>query len=297
MKIGVLGWDYSGIDPDGFRLVDHGRERGHETSFATLDEVEFRPGPGGGTQVLVKGEPAESFDALINRSRVFGEGSQERVERLGMLSNVPGLRLFDPLDAWLTSCSKFRTAQALTAAGLPTPPVRSVSSLTEVEAACAEWGEVILKPSHGFAGTDVERIADFGAEKDLAEELLRRTPTLLCQPFYPTSGGEFRITVAGDATPINILKLPRPGTWRCKTLEGASFERLDAPAELTGLAVRAARAVGLSLAGLDILPHAGGYVVLEVNEVPGFLGILGAEQHRQVLDGVYTWVEKHTATG
>lgn len=295
MRIGVLGWDYSGIDPDGFRLVDHGRERGHETSFATLDEVAFRDGPAG-LQVTVKGEPAESFDAFINRSRIFGEGAQERVERLGALSRVPGLPLFGPLDAWLTASSKFRTAQALAAAGLPTPPVRSVASTADVEAACAAWGPVILKPSHGFAGTDVERITDVAAQEDLVGELLRRTPTLLCQPFYPTSGGEYRITVAGATAPINILKLPRPGNWRCKTLEGASFERLHAPEELIDISLRAARALGLTLAGLDILPHRDGYLILEVNEVPGFLGILGADQHRQVLDGVYDWVEQHTAT-
>ncbi|AXK31915.1 ATP-grasp domain-containing protein [Streptomyces armeniacus] len=293
MKIGLLGWDYSGIDPDGFSLVEHGRERGHEMSFATLDEVEYQPGPDG-PEVLLKGERAASFDAFINRSRVFGPDGQERMERMRMLSGIPGVQVFSPADAWQTASSKFLTAQRLSQAGLPTPPVRSVSSLPEVEAACAEWGTVIIKPSHGFGGADVERIADFAAEKAVAEDLLSRTPRLLCQPYYPTSGGEYRITVAGDATPINILKLPRPGAWRCKTLEGATFEWLDAPAELVDLAVRATRAIGLTLAGLDILPHAGGYLILEVNEVPGFLSILGRDQHRQVLDGVFDWVEEKT---
>ncbi|MFR9676041.1 ATP-grasp domain-containing protein [Streptomyces sp. TR06-5] len=293
MKIGVLGWDYSGIDPDGHSLVEHGRRRGHETSFATLDEVTYVPGPDG-VEVLLAGEPVRSFDAFINRSRCFGADSQERMERLRMIGSTPGVRLFAPADAWQTASSKFLTAQRLARAGLPTPPVRSISSLPEVEAACAEWGDVILKPSDGYGGADVERIADFGAEKDIAEELLARTSNLLCQPFYPTKGGEFRITVAGDTAPINILKLPPPGSWRCKTLEGASFERYDAPEELLDISLRATRALGLTLAGLDILPHEGGYLILEVNEVPGFLSILGPAQHRQVLDGVYDWVERET---
>jgi ribosomal protein S6--L-glutamate ligase len=291
VKIGVLGWDYSGIDPDGHSLVEYGRERGHETSFATLDEVAFVPGPHA-VDVTVAGEPARSFDAFINRSRGFGPGGEERMERMRMLGNVPGVRLFAPADAWQTASSKFLTAQRLAQAGLPTPPVRSVASLAEVGAACAEWGAVILKPSYGFGGADVERIADFAAEKDVAEEMLARVPNLLCQPYYPTEGGEYRITVAGDATPMNVLKLPMPGVWRCKTLDGASFERYDAPDELIDIAVRATRAMGLTLAGLDILPHAGGYSILEVNEVPGFLSILGPRQHRQVLDGVYDWVER-----
>ncbi|WP_367123545.1 RimK family alpha-L-glutamate ligase [Streptomyces phytohabitans] len=262
-------------------------------TFATLDEVGYAPGRDG-VEVMLKGERAASFDAFLNRSRVFGPDGQERVERMRMLSSLPGVPVFAPADAWQTASSKFLTAQRLAQAGLPTPPVRSVGSVDEVGAACAEWGTVIVKPSHGYAGTDVERIADFPAEKGLVAELLSRTPRLLCQPYYPTSGGEYRITVAGEATPINILKLPRPGSWRCKTLEGATFERLDAPDELVDLAVRATRALGLTLAGLDILPHAGGYQILEVNEVPGFLSILGRAQHRQVLDGVFDWVEERT---
>lgn len=291
MRIGVLGWDYSGIDPDGRHLVDRGRERGHETSFATLDDVTVVPGDDG-PEVLLAGEPVRAFDAFVNRSRCFGPDAQERMERLRMLENTPGVRLFAPSGSWQVTSSKFLTAQCLARAGLPTPPVRSVATLDDVAAACAEWGDVILKPSHGYAGTDVERITDLDAQKDLAEQLLGRLPDLLCQPYYPTEGGEFRITVAGDRTPINILKLPYPGVWRCKTMQGASFERYDAPEELTSLAVRATRALGLTLSALDILPHDGGYQILEVNEVPGFLSILGPEQHREVLDGTWEWVER-----
>ncbi len=294
MKIGLLGWDYSGIDPDGISLVEYGRERGHEMSFFTLEELAYRPGPSGVTLTL-GGEPAEAFDAVINRSKLYGDDWQDRVERLTMLSNVPGLRLFDPADVWVTGYSKFLMAQRLAAAGVPVPPTRSATSLADVEAACEEWGAVILKPSFGYRGTDVERVADFAADKAVAEELLSRYPTLVCQRFYPTSGGEYRITVAGQATPINMLKLPAPGSWRCKTMEGASFERFEAPDDLVDLSLRATRAMGITLAGLDILPAPDGYVVLEVNPVPGYLSMLGRDQHRQVLGGVFDWVEAKTS--
>lgn len=212
-----------------------------------------------------------------------------------MLSDVPGLRLFDPADVWVTGYSKFLMAQRLAAAGLPVPPIRSATSLADVEEACQEWGEVILKPSFGYRGTDVERVADFAADKAVAEDLLSRYPTLVCQRFYPTAGGEYRITVAGEATPINMLKLPAPGSWRCKTMEGATFERFEAPDELVELSLRATRAMGITLAGLDILPAPDGYVILEVNPVPGYLSMLGREQHREVLGGVFDWVEAKTS--
>ncbi|WP_194292907.1 ATP-grasp domain-containing protein [Streptomyces smaragdinus] len=294
MKIGLLGWDYSGIDPDGPALVEFGRERGHEMSFFTLEEITYRFGPDG-VGVDVAGEPASAFDAVINRSKLYGDDWQDRVERLTMLDSVPGLRMFDPADAWVRGYSKFLMAQRLAAAGIPVPPVRSVTTLAEIEAAYEEWGPVVLKPSFGLRAQDVERIDDPKADQAVAEDLLARYATVVCQPFYPTAGGEYRITVAGTATPLNILKLPAAGTWRCKTMEGSSFERFDAPDELVDLSVRATRAMGLTLSGLDVLPHEDGYLVLEVNAVPGFLDLMGRDQHRQVLGGVFDWVETHTA--
>lgn len=293
MKIGVLGWDHSGIDPDGPGLVDHGRERGHETSFFTLEEVAYLPGSKGPVLTL-NGDPAESFDAIINRCKLYGDW-QDRVERLTMLSNVPGLRLFDPADAWLIGYSKFLLAQRLAEAGLPIPPVRSVASHADVEAAVADWGQVIVKPSYGYRGMDVERIDNAAADKSVVDDLLSRYPTLVCQPFYPTGGGEYRVVVAGEATPLNILKLPAAGSWRCKTMEGSSYERFDAPDELVDISVRATRAMGLTLSGLDVLNTRDGYRILEVNAVPGFLSIMGREQQLQVFEGVYDWVEKQTA--
>jgi len=61
----------------------------------------------------------------------------------------------------------------------------------------------------------------------------------------------------------------------------------------TDLALRAARAMGMTLAGLDILPTRDGYVVLEVNPVAGFLNIFGEDPQWAIYAGVYDWIEKH----
>lgn len=299
MKIGVLGWDHGDEDPDSPGLAEAGRALGHETSLFTLEEVAYAPGPEG-VEVLLGGEPAESFDAVVSRANLYGEwrsglydGWPDRVERLSMVSNVPGLSVFDPVDVWFTGYSKFLTAQRLSAAGLPVPPTRSATAPSEVAAAYAAWGTTIVKPSFGLRAIDVERVTDPAAQDGMIADLLARYGTLLCTPFYPTQYGEYRITVAGEAAPISMLKLPAAGAWRVKTLEGASFEPVDPPAELLDLALRAARAMGMTLAGLDILPTDDGYVILEVNPVAGFLNIFGEGPRQQTFAAVYDWVEKH----
>lgn len=301
MKIGVLGWDHGDEDPDSPGLAEMGRELGHDTALFTLEEISYEPGRSG-VEVLLAGEAARSFDAVISRANLYGQwrsnlydGWPDRIERLSMLSNVPGLPMFDPADVWFTGYSKFRNAQRLAAMGLPAPLTRSATTVAEVATAVEEWGATIVKPSFGLRGIDVERVEDTAAQADTVRELLARYGTLVCQPYHPTEYGEYRITVAGEVAPLNMLKLPAAGSWRCKTLEGASFERFDPPSDLLELAFRATRAMGMTLAGLDILPTVDGYVILEVNPVPGFLNIFGEGPRREALVGVYDWVEKHAS--
>jgi ribosomal protein S6--L-glutamate ligase len=301
VKIGVLGWDHGDEDPDSPGLAEAGRGLGHDTSLFTLDEVSYAAAASG-LRVLLGGEPAESFDAVICRANLYGDwhtrpftGWEERLERLQSVSAVLGGRMFDPADVWFAGYSKFLTAQKLAAAGLPAPPTRSAVSMADVAAAVAQWGPTVVKPSFGLRAMDVERVTDPAdpAAVAMVERLLGSYGTLLCTPYYPTEYGEFRLTVAGEAMPINMLKLPGYGAWRVKTLEGASFERLEAPAELADLALRAARAMGMTLAGLDILPTPDGYVILEVNPVAGFLNIFGEGPRQETFAAVYDWVEKH----
>jgi len=301
VKIGVLGWDRGDEDPDSPGLAEAGRRLGHDTGLFLLDEVTYAAAPSG-LRVLLGGEPADSFDAVICRANLYGDwhhrpftGWEERLERLQSISAVLGPRMFDPAEAWFAGYSKFLTAQKLAAAGLPAPPTRSATSMADVAAAVDSWGPTVVKPSFGLRAMDVERVTDpeDPAAVALVERLLDSYGALLCTPYYPTEFGEFRITVAGEVHPIDMLKLPAYGSWRVKTLEGATFERLDTPPDLADLALRATRAMGLTLAGLDILPTTDGYVVLEVNPVAGFLNIFGADPQWEIYAGVYDWIEKH----
>jgi ribosomal protein S6--L-glutamate ligase len=292
MKVGVLTWDNTGLDPDGPALAEHGRARGHELSLFALEDVRYVPRAAGGFDLSLAGEPAESFDAIISRAKLYGDDWQDRVERLTLLSNIPGVRLHAPADAWVRGYSKLQCTQRLAAGGIPVPPTRSATTMEDIEIAHQEWGAIIVKPSFQFSGTDVERITDLAAQKDLAEDLLSRYRTLACMPYFPTEYGEYRLTVAGDTSCVTTFKLPPVGVWRCKTLEGATFERVDAPAELEDMAFRAVRLMGLTLAGVDALPTEDGYLILEVNPVPGMLDMLGEEARQETLAAVYDWVEK-----
>lgn len=293
MRIGVLAWDHGEEDDDSPVIAELGRERGHDTSLFTVEEIDVAAAPGGGPEVMFNGELGRSFDAVISRAQLHGDW-RDRVERLMLASNIPGVAMFDPIEVWQAAYSKFRMMQVLADAGLPVPPTRACRTPADVEAASREWGTVVVKPSYGRAGIDVERITNVADDLPLVETLLARYGVLVCQPYYPTQYGEYRLTVSGDTMPMNMVKYPAVGQWKTRTLLGASFERVDIPPELRDISIRATRAMGITLSGLDILPTDDGYVILECNAIPGNLNILGKESQRLAFEAMYEWVEART---
>lgn len=293
MRIGVLAWDHGEEDDDSPVIAELGRERGHDTSLFTVEEIDVAAAAGGGSEVMFNGELGRSFDAVISRAQLHGDW-RDRVERLMLASNIPGVTMFDPVEVWQAAYSKFRMMQVLADAGLPVPPTRACRTPADVEAASREWGTVVVKPSYGRAGIDVERITNVADELPLIETLLARYGVLVCQPYYPTQYGEYRLTVSGDTMPMNMVKYPAVGQWKTRTLLGASFERVDIPPELADISIRATRAMGITLSGLDILPTEDGYVILECNAIPGNLNILGKESQRLAFEAMYEWLEART---
>jgi ribosomal protein S6--L-glutamate ligase len=83
--------------------------------------------------------------------------------------------------------------------------------------------------------------------------------------------------------------------WKVKSREGCTYERIDAPAELEEMAFRAVRLMGLTLSSVDALPVDGGYVILEVNSVPGSISMVGKAACQETMNGVYDWAERHAA--
>jgi ribosomal protein S6--L-glutamate ligase len=300
MKVGILTWDKAGYDPDEPALAETGRSRGHAISMFAIEDISYVPRARGGFDVFLAGEPAQSFDAIISRADLNGDYSpgawQDRVERLTLLGSVPGVRVFDPADARVRA-SKLLGTQRLAEAGIPVPPTQSATTLADVAHACREWGTIVVKPSFEMRGRGVEQITDVAApdQADLIRDLLGRYKTLACMPYYPTKYGEYRMAIAGDTSCVTMLKIPPVGKWRVKSRQGATYERIDAPAELEEMAFRAVRLMGLTLSSVDALPVDGGYVILEVNSVPGSLSMAGKAARQETMNGVYDWVERHAA--
>ena len=266
MRIGIAAWDLE--DPDSPDLARTGRDLGHDTTVFYLADVTCRD-TGDLLETTIKGEPLTEFDIIISRAEIRYHQAQADHERYALLCQEPGVTVLDPADVYLYAESKVLALRRLAAAGLPIAPTRVCRDLTEIGAALADWGEVVVKPSFGYGGSDVERVHHLGADRELIQDLLRKYERLLCQPYYPHPQGDFRVTVVGDEAPLTFIRVPRASGWKSNVNQGATAILATPPPELIEISKKAARVMGVTIAGLDFLPTPDGYQIIEFNNCPG----------------------------
>ena len=132
-------------------------------------------------------------------------------------------------------------------------------------------GPVVVKPRFGSGGGDVSLCDD---EESLADALARATEQgwyrrhgALVQELVPPQGYDLRILVATGRVVGAVHRIAAQGEWRTNVALGAVRRPVfDVPQDAAALAISAARAIGASLVGVDLLPIPnGGWTVLELN--------------------------------
>ncbi|MFP5023498.1 ATP-grasp domain-containing protein [Pseudonocardia phyllosphaerae] len=284
MHIGVLAYERD--DPESIDLEEVGREIGHDTTLFVLDDVSCASSPDGGLLPRIAGVPASEFDVVLSRARIRPDRAQLDYDRYAMLCHVDGLTVLDPASVYLEAESKFLGLQRLSAAGLPIAPTRSCASVADVEQAFAEWGPIVLKPSFGLGGVDVERIRDRHGCPAAAERLLAAYEQVVCQPYFPHPDGDVRVTIVGGRAPLVVHRVPAASDWRANVNMGAVAVPADVSPELIDISRRAAEVMGVTVAGLDFLPTGDGYRIVEFNNTPSWEFAERSVRHRIVEDVV-----------
>ena len=221
-------------------------------------------------RITYQGKPAEDFDVLIPRlSRTTVQYGEEVVAHFEWI----GTPVVNQARSIAAARHKFHSLRILAQHGLPIPPSLTVGSAAFLEDTVAEMGDYpfILKPFHGTHGTGVMLLDTPTSLTSAVDALCDLHEDYVIQPFMAeASGVDIRVLVVGGKA-IAVMKRSAPvGEFRANIHRGASGEAVSLPDAYTDVAIRAAAALELEIAGVDLLQTNAGPVVLEVNPSPGF---------------------------
>jgi RimK family alpha-L-glutamate ligase len=130
---------------------------------------------------------------------------------------------------------------------------------------------VVLKPRFGSWGLEVRRCDDAddleAALADVGDMSWYRRHGAIVQELVPPQGYDLRVLVAGGRVVGAAFRVAARGEWRTNVaLGGVRRPVFEMPREAAALALEAARAIGASLVGVDLLPDGeGGWLVAELN--------------------------------
>ena len=240
-------------------------------------------------------------------------GSQHTAQELELLTALMerGLWSSSSPQALDIAMDKSATYQRLVTRGLPTPPSRLADSADATIQAARELGPApwVIKPRRGSQGRDVHRADSVAELKGVAGEVLERNAGLIIQPLVLMQRPrDLRVLVTHGAARAACWRIAAEGEFRSNVHLGAQTRSASLTPYIAQLAEQAAAAIGLSHAGVDLLPTLdfevnenpppGSLQILEVNGSPGLEGIERVSQRdlaELVLDDALQSYAQHQA--
>ena len=133
---------------------------------------------------------------------------------------------------------------------------------------------LVIKLLEGTQGIGVVLAENYQAAKSVIEAFRGLDANILVQEFIKEAGGaDLRCFVVGDNVIAAMKRQGAKGEFRSNLHRGGNAVKIDLSPEERTTALRAAKAMGLKIAGVDLLRSNHGPVVMEVNSSPGLEGI------------------------
>ena len=253
------------------RLVEEARLR--DIDVAVLDPMKF--------SLFV----AEQEIGILHQGERFDYDAV--IPRIGHSITKHGvavLRHLQQLEVWtantsqgiLQSRDKLHSSQILARNRIPTPRTAYVRDMRDIERAIDAVGGLpaVVKVTQGTQGQGVFLRHTIHETRNLVQGLLVTGKAVLIQEYIAESHGkDIRALVVNGNVVASMRRKARGREFRSNYHLNGTVEKVDISPEYAEIACRAARVLGLNVAGVDLLEGNDGPLVLEVNSSPGLEGI------------------------
>lgn len=243
-------------------------------------------------KVLYEGEDlSREFDAIIPRIMPsltnYSNAILRQFEMLGVYTTTKSIAIARSRD-------KFRSIQLLAKQGIDIPRTIFSRETDKIEDLIEQIGvPVIIKLAKGTQGKGVVLAETRKAAKSVIQAFYVLDTSILLQEYIEESGGsDIRAFVVGNKVVASMERRSVTDDFRSNIHQGGEGVQVQLTDEERKIAIRAAKAMGLQVCGVDMLRSNRGPLLIEVNANPGLEGIERVT-HRDVAMEIIEYVEKN----
>ncbi|WP_455011269.1 ATP-grasp domain-containing protein [Haemophilus parahaemolyticus] len=214
----------------------------------------------------------DEYHAVLPR---FGATSTEMGCYVLQHFEIKKTKVLNNAKAFRLARDKWQSLQLLAAYGLPIPSTSYIGELVESSSQLAlHFPAVVLKTLVGMQGTGVELYEETNTALNKLKMLKQVGEKALVQDFIAeTRGQDIRAFVIGDQVAASMQRTAGNGDFRANLHQGGKAESIELTEEEKQIAIQATKAIGLDVAGVDLIRTKQGPMILEVNASPGLEGI------------------------
>ena len=252
-------------------LLRAARARGHNAHVIDFLNCEICVGIE--PKLLYEGRSLGHVDAILPRvgASMTDQGAAviRQFELMGVSTTVSS-------DALIRSRDKLRACQLLAGEGLQIPKTVFSHTNHDPESLIDSVGglPIIIKLLQGTHGMGVVLVENRQTALAIIDAFQAARQRFIVQEYIRESkGADLRVLVVGGEVVAAMQRTPADGEFRANLHLGGEGHPVTLTPEQEEVAVRAARVMGLDVAGVDLLTSQRGPLVLEVNASPGLEGI------------------------
>jgi len=249
-------------------------------------------------QIYFEGRELSYLEAVVPRIgasvTAYGAAVIEQFERMNVFTSVRR-------KALLQSRDKLRSLQMLSMVGLDIPKSFIVYKTGEIPQMLEmlPQGPVIIKLLEGTHGAGVIIAESKRSAISIIEAFSKSGEKVLVQEFIEEAdGADIRAIVVGGKVVAAMKRQAMPGEFRSNLHRGATSTAVQLTEQEEQIVQKAAKTMGLDVAGIDLLPSDRGALIMEVNASPGLEGIettTGIQVGQKIMDYVVRRAQKVAA--
>ncbi|MEI8594090.1 30S ribosomal protein S6--L-glutamate ligase [Photobacterium sp. Hal280] len=291
MKIGILSQNANLYSTR--RLREACEQRGHEAvvinalrCYMNINSVQ--------PSIHFEGHDVVGIDAIIPRIGAditfYGCSVLRQFEMMNVFSINQSIAISRSRD-------KLRSLQLLSRKGVGMPITGFASKPDDVKDLIKMVGgtPVVIKLLEGTQGIGVVLAETQKAAESVIEAFMGLKANIMIQEYIAEAGGaDIRCFVLGDKVIASMKRQAVEGEFRSNLHRGGSASLVRITPEERRTAVAAAKAMGLNVAGVDLLRSNRGPLIMEVNSSPGLEGIEHATG-KDIAGMIIEYIEKHAA--